>query len=283
MSVLKKYGFAIVVISLASSMALPFSSAQSRTYSNVIQLGNSGTYLGIQMEDVTADNMAKYKLNSERGVIVRSVVKGSPAEAASIKEDDVILEFGGEPVWSTKQFSRLVQETPAGRKVELGIQREGKRVNLSAELENQEGRSADNRMEILPQLPRDLFGQGGRLFQFRNPNTPEAGPNQLSPGKPRLGISITDLTDQLGEAYGVPKKKGVLVTSVNEGSPGAGKLKAGDVIISADGKDTDTPEDLTRAVRDKAEGAMTLKVIRDKKEVTVVVNLPAEEGKGYKL
>ena len=47
------------------------------------------------MKDVTADDVSKYKLSSERGVIVSSVIKGSPAETANLKEEDVILEFGG--------------------------------------------------------------------------------------------------------------------------------------------------------------------------------------------
>jgi S1-C subfamily serine protease len=81
----------------------------------------------------------------------------------------------------------------------------------------------------------------------------------------------------------VPNKKGVLVSSVTEGSPSVGKLKSGDVIIRADAKDIETPEDLTRLVRDKSEGSVDLKVIRDKKEITVVINLPAGEEKGFKL
>jgi serine protease Do len=280
MSILRKYGIAIVVISLACSMTLPFSHTQSRTYSNVIQLGDSGSYLGIEMEEVTAGNIAKYKLSSEKGVIVRSVTQGSPAEAANVKEDDVILEFGGTSVWSTSQFSRLVKETPAGRKVDIVISRDGKRMNLSAKIDTREARRADNRMDA---GPREFFGPGMRGYGFSLPDIPGANSREAAPGKPRLGISIQPLTDQLGEFLGVPKKKGVLVASVSEGSPSAGKLKSGDVIISVDGKDTEIPEDLTRLIRDKSEGSVTLKIIRDKKELTVVVNLPAEEGKGYKL
>jgi S1-C subfamily serine protease len=173
-----------------------------------------------------------------------------------------------------------VQETPVGRKVELVVNRGGKRMNLSAKVETREERRADNRTEA---LPRDFFGPGARSFEFRLPEIPDANPRESTPRNPRLGITIQPLTDQLGEFLGVPKKKGVLVSSVIEGSPCAGKLKSGDVIISADGKDTGDPEDLTRLIRDKSEGSITLKVIRDKKEFTIVVILPAEEGKGYKL
>ena len=280
MSSLSKHGVAIAVILLACSVTLPFSTAQSRSYSNVIPLDQSGSYLGIEMENVTADNMAKYKLGSEKGVIVRSVAKGSPAEAANIKEEDVILEFSGTPVWSTLQFSRLVKETPPGRKVDMVVSRDGKRVNLSAKIETREERRADNRMEI---VPREFFGPGTRNYGFRIPDMRDDNSGEPSPEKPRLGVSVQPLTDQLGDFLGVPKKKGVLVASVLEGSPSAGKLKSGDVITSVDGKEPADPADLARLIRDKSEGSVTLKVVRDKKEITVVVNLPAEEGKGYKL
>jgi len=81
----------------------------------------------------------------------------------------------------------------------------------------------------------------------------------------------------------VPGKKGVLVASVVEGSPGAGKLRSGDVITSVDGKAVDDPDEFAGLIRAKAEGAINLKVIRDKKEISVVVNLPASGEKGYKL
>jgi serine protease Do len=278
----KKYLIAIAAVSLGCIMALPVSSAQARVFSNVLQLDTGGAYLGIQMEDVNAGNLSKYRLNSERGAIVRSVVKGSPAEAAGIKEDDVILEFGGTQVWSSQQLSRLVRETPVGRNVDLVVSRDGKRMNLSAKLGTPEGRTTDSLREMSPE---EFFGPAQRFYQYRAPEAGgiRSGIDPSVSNKPRLGVTVQPLTDQLGEFFGVPKKKGVLVSSVTEGSPSVGKLKSGDVIIRADDKDIETPEELTRLIRDKSEGPVNLRVIRDKKEITVVINLPAGEQKGFKL
>ena len=93
-------------------MALPASQAQTRTVTNTLLLGLDGAYLGIQMKDVGAGDLAKYKLSSERGVIVSSVIKESPAETANLKEEDVILEFGGFAVWSSSQFHVLSRRLP---------------------------------------------------------------------------------------------------------------------------------------------------------------------------
>ena len=280
--------FSIKLISAAfcaflfSGVASPFSRAQAQVFGNVIRLNPSGAYLGIEMEDVTASNMAAYKLKDERGVIVRSVEKGSPAETAGLRENDVVIEFGGFQVWSTQQLSRLVQETPPGRDVSLVVSRDGKQMNLTVRIGERDsfgGRTGNGTVVV----PRDFFGPDGRSFQFQPPIVPNRRFEAPGETKPRFGVVVQPLTDQLAEFFGVPGKKGALVSSVDSGSPSAGKLKSGDVIIGADGKQIDGPDDLAQYIRDEAKDTVTLKVIRDKKELTVTVDLPPGEQKGYKL
>jgi serine protease Do len=285
MSSINKCCVLVLTLFLSGIVALPYCHAQtSGGLAGMFQLNTGGGYLGIQMEDVTAENMSKYKLGSERGVIVRSVVKGGPAEAANLKEDDVILEYGGYPVWSATQFSRLVQDTPPGRKVDLAISRDGKRIALAATIKEREGRQAESQMAI----PRDLLGPGGRSFQFRLPEVPGIPEDfrsaEPSISKPRLGVTLQPLTEQMGEFLAVPKKKGALVVSVDANSLSDGKLKSGDVIISANNITINSPEELTQFIR-SATGAVTLKVIRDKKEASVVVTIPNgdTDKKGFKL
>ena len=130
----------------------------------------------------------------------------------------------------------------------------------------------------------DWLGPGVRSFRFWAPDIPDEGNAESAGRKPRLGLTLQPLTDQLGEFLGVPNKKGALIVSVASGSASSGKLKSGDVIIGVDGRNIDSPEDLTRLIRDKAAGSITLKIIRNKKETSVVIDLPPEENpKGYKL
>lgn len=277
MSSFGKFGFAVLVILLTGGVVPPICQAQSRSLPFVFQMNSSEAYLGIQMDDVTAANMSKYKLSSEKGVIVRSVQRRSPAEDAKLQENDVILEYGGYQVWSAAQLARLVEETPPGRKVDLAVSRDGKRITLTAQIGTRDGRRSGNRME-------DNFPQFFRSFPDSSPDM--RGSADEPARKPRLGVTLQPLTDQLGEFLGVPGKKGALISTVLDGSPSAGKLKSGDVVIRADAKEIKEPEDLIRVINDKSEGSLSLKIIRDKKEITVVVNLPAlpaEEGKGIKL
>jgi serine protease Do len=278
-----KYGrMAAIAAFMVCIAAIPLS-AQTRIYSNILPQ-EPRSYLGIQMDDVTADNLAKYKLNSERGAIVRSVVKSSPAEAAKLQLDDVILEFAGTQVWSAAHLARLVGETPPGRKVDLAISRDGTRIILTTEVKEQTGREFEEKSQTVPYLkdfgdPERFFGPNERrTFQFRTPGSQEDR-------RPMLGVTLQPLSDQLAEYFGVAGKKGVLVSSIAGNSPSSGKLNPGDVIISADGKQIEDPEDLIQLLQNKNEGDINLKVVRNKKEISVVINLPEtkKENKGFKL
>jgi serine protease Do len=278
-----KYIAMALSVLLFSSLAAPLSQAQANTLARTIRIGADGSFLGINMEDVTADNMSAYKLKSERGVIVRSVVKGSPAEKAKLQDNDVLLEYAGFPVRSTQQLSRLVKETPVGRSVDLVVSRDGARVNLTAEIGKSDNSTAGMRNWF--EEPGAIFiGPNDRPFQFSTPEDFGGRFEAWVDRKPRLGVTLQPVTDQLGEFLGAPGKKGALVSSVDSDGPSAGKLKAGDVITKADDEAINNPDDLVQYIREKDEGTIAFKVIRDKKELTVTVELPGEDSeKGHKL
>jgi serine protease Do len=253
-----------------------------------IYLNEPAPYLGVEIEDVTAENMSSYKLTSERGVIVRSVEKDSPAEYADLKNNDVIMEYAGTPVFSAAQLTRLVSETPPGRKVDLAISRDGTKVTVTAKI------AEGGRHEMFLErgqvriLPRSGFAvPGGPMFRYSFPGGKFDRFVYSERERTRLGLTLEDLTDQMGEFLAVPGKKGALVTSVSAGSPAsAANLRAGDVIVGAGEEIVADPRDLIRAVERRGSGArIDLKVIRDKKELTIPVDLPGAERRprGYQL
>ena len=72
-------------------------------------------------------------------------------------------------------------------------------------------------------------------------------------------------------------KEGVLVKAVNKDSAAekAG-LKAGDVITKVDDSHVNSTTEITRALRGKgSRSSVTLTVVRNKKEMTLTVNLEA--------
>lgn len=244
-------------------------------------LAGTGSWIGVSVRDVVADDVSKMKLQGPAGVVVEEITGESPAETAGLKAGDVIVEFDGERVRSTRQFTRLVQETPSGRKVQASVVREGQRVPLSIE----------------PQA----FGKGqyfdGEFPPFAKnwfmPPVPPAPPAPAAPpaapappvppafrgyfdfdeligrGSGRLGVSVSDLQPQLADYFGV--KDGVLVTSVTSDSPASkAGLKAGDVITTLNGSSVSSPSDLrTRASRLRDGEEFSIGVTRDKKSLTL--------------
>jgi membrane-associated protease RseP (regulator of RpoE activity) len=109
------------------------------------------------------------------------------------------------------------------------------------------------------------------------PGAPDA-PMTFSFGSRRqIGVGLTPLTKQLADHFGVDG--GALVNSVRENSPAAkAGLKAGDIIVEAEGKAVKGDFDLVRTLAEKKEGSITLTFVRDRSRQTVTVT--PEEVKG---
>jgi serine protease Do len=83
-----------------------------------------------------------------------------------------------------------------------------------------------------------------------------------------LGVSIQTVTKELADSFGLTAEKGALVSEVSPESPAEkGGIKAGDIIISFDGRDIREMSDLPRLVAATPAGkSVALKVMRDGKE-----------------
>jgi serine protease Do len=90
-----------------------------------------------------------------------------------------------------------------------------------------------------------------------------------------IGVTIQTLTPELAQSFGMKEAKGALVGDVVKGGPAekAG-IRTGDVIVSFDGKNVKTSNDLPRLVAETAVGKTVLiTVFREGKEVHVSVKV----------
>jgi serine protease Do len=188
------------------------------------------------------------------GAIIRSVEPNSPAQKAGLKQGDVIVEFNKEAVIGVQQLMRLVRETPVGRTVDVKVRRENRDETFKVTTEQGSGLRS-GRFEL--NLP-DVQILADRAMR----DLPAV---QINTVYMRAGIRVEQMTDQLRDFFGVYSNSGVLVTSVDSGSPAekAG-LRAGDVITSIDGRNIQSPGDFGRELRTGTKP--TLKIIRDKQE-----------------
>jgi serine protease Do len=245
---------------------------------SAIQFNLDGSYLGVFVEEVTADRMKELGLTQERGAVIMKVVKDSPAEKAGLKENDVIVSFNGRPVDSVKEFERLLGETPAGRNVAIEVLRNGNRQTVSAVVSKRDNLGlARNYMENADRLSRqwqDFTPPAGNFPPLNSNFDVDAGGTFFPAMRPRLGISAEPITDQLAGFFGVKEGHGVLVSEVTEGSPAAkAGLKAGDVIVAIDDGRIENVSDLRDQLSKKQEGAVVFKLVRNHQETSVTVNL----------
>lgn len=256
-----------------------------------------GPRLGIQIRDITKDDLAKFKLSSQNGVAVEEVTKESAAEKAGVKAGDVVVQFDGENVRSAAQLTRLVRETVAGRTVKMGVVRDGKRLDLDVAPAEAEGLfDAAIAGERMPGMERHLevVPERGQVYHFERRMPSPGEPRQPMPtpegdvfqwfgeggapgnftfmmGRGRLGVNVQPLTPELAAYFGV--KDGLLVNSVQADTPAAkAGIKAGDVIGSVNGKAVASPDELIRELADK-DGEVALGVTRDKKPLALKATL----------
>jgi len=235
---------------------------------DLFRLLGPGAEIGVSVRELTADEITRARLEQAGGVYVEAVRDGSPAARASLRSGDVVVAFDGERIRGVRHFSRLVSETPPGRLVRAEVARDGARQTLDVTPE-----AGERFSERLPELRREIergLRALPREFDFELPV-----PGPAAPG--RLGITLTPLTDQLAEYFGV--KGGVLVSAVEPGSPAAGAgVRAGDVIAAIDGAMVQRPADVAARVRAAQSGSfLDVRLVREKKErsVKLAVREPA--------
>ncbi len=289
----------LFVFTLLSFSACAFVYAQTpepkKDYGRVVQafsmsFDGDGGYLGIQSVEVTKENFSKFGLREVRGVAVEKIIDGSPAQTAGLLNGDVIVKFNGDDVTSTRKLSRLIGEVAPDHQAKLTVVRNGddREITITA------GKRPEPKFEFggfTPPVPGLLCRPGvPPTADFPElPPLPEAPLFRSYPGDDRsvvvfrgssgrrIGVSVTDLTKQLSDYFGV--SNGVMVTDVRENFPAAkAGLKAGDIIVEADGKNVNGDVDLIRAITGKKEGDVTLTIVRDHNRQTI--NITPEEVKG---
>jgi serine protease Do len=255
-----------------------FGSATARKYrSSRHHDRNRGAFLGVSTESVTPRLADRWDLAVEYGAYIDRVYDDTPADEAGLRDDDIIVEFNGTKVRDSDDLSELLYDLQAGDEAKIIVQRDSDTVELTAKLGD-----SDDFLEDL-----DWPSNIGAWVTPRVPKAPRAprAPNApqafwFNPHRAFIGISMMDLTRQLGDYFGVEKSRGVLITEIERDSPAeeAG-LKAGDVIVRLDGDKVFDSEDIQDIVSELEAGdKVKVVVIRDKKETELEVTVDERDG-----
>ena len=171
-------------------------------------------WLGIAIQDVTDELAGTFGVRE--GVLVAEVMKGGPAEAAGVRQGDVIVELNGAPIKEVPDLQRRVAAVAPGQPVRLKVIRERKPVALSV---------------TVTEMPAEEPVLAG------------------APEDEGWGLSVEPLSGDAAAQLGLTIAAGLLVTDVVAGSPAdkAG-LRRGDVIVEVGKKPVADPATLFRTL-----------------------------------
>ncbi len=208
--------------------------------------GDDAGFLGVSVQELTPSLREVLGLEEASGILINQVVEESPAEEAGIQVGDVLIRLNDKVLDSPKTLSQLVGAMRPGDRASVDLIRKGKK------------RSVDVTIGARPAREKSvaLVRTGGAREAY-------------------LGVQLHDSGEELARYFHVPAGEGVLVLSVEEGSPAeeAG-VRGGDVILSFAGAPTGNSSDLARAVREHRAGEeVPLRLMREGEEREIPVKL----------
>jgi S1-C subfamily serine protease len=236
-----------------------------------------GGYLGVGVQDVSDDRVAALKLKDAGGVEVVALDHDGPAAKAGIHEHDVILQMNGQSVAGAEQLRRMLRETPAGRKADFVLSRDGQEVKVELVLGD---RTMSEQAVIPPMPPMNIKLPEMQNFvpamdiELTGMNSSDMGPMVIM-GRGISGAVVESLGPQLAQYFGAKDGVGVLVKEVRQDSP-AGKagMRAGDVIVSAAGQQVSGRSVWERVLWGNRGKTVAVQVLREKRTVTISLHVP---------
>jgi len=87
-------------------------------------------WLGVSITEVGDDDVPRLKLRDSRGVLIRSVMPGEPADQGGVRPNDVIVALDGSPMEGPRDLQRVVASTPVGQKIRVTVLRDGREQQL---------------------------------------------------------------------------------------------------------------------------------------------------------
>lgn len=200
---------------------------------------SGGAWLGIYTQTIDEDLQEAFDLAADEGLVITDVMDDSPADEAGLRRKDIILTINGEKMNDSKALAKYIGGLEVGDQAEVEILRKGKEKTIT--------------VEVGERPEREWIGNYGGVYTV--PKSYSRSFSFSSAPSGYIGVAIQDLSEQLGDYFGVKDGEGVLVTEVYEDSPAAeAGLKAGDVIVSVDDESVAETGELQELISEKEEG-----------------------------
>ena len=239
-------------------------------------------YIGIEMRDVSQDQLGVLKLKDARGAEITSLDHDGPACQAGMRMHDVIVQMNGQMIDNEDQLHRLLRDLPVGRTVSFVISRDGQTQTLTMTTADRRtiGLQAWERHYSVPAPGSSgVIRANSFLDSGKSVNAPAQkehkdllGTETIVLSSSFTGAKLEVMGQQLAEFFGAVGGAGLLVRSVDDKSPAdeAG-MRAGDVVVRINSISVANGSDWTKTVHDNRGKPVPVVVLRDKQEHTLTL------------
>ena len=210
-----------------------------------------GSFSGLVVADAR-DTLAA-KLEEPSQLRIAQVIDNSPAMAAGLQVDDILLEaaIGDsklQPLAHTSEWRKIELDQAPGTKIALLVDRAGRDLKTSLTL--------TARVRTPARIATETFREEARVgLVFRTATEVEARSASLGPGG------------------------GAVVIGLSKASPWRSSgIRFGDVLAAIDDRPLTHPQDLLTALRDPDRQSVRLTVVREGKPITVAAPLSRRAG-----
>ena len=211
----------------------------------------AGTFSGLRVDDAR-DTLAA-KLDAPSALRIVEIVENSPAQAAGLQVDDVLLE-----VTVVGQPPKALQRPSEWRQLELDAPPNSKLVLII----DRAGREARTELTLTPRL-RPATRQSAERFRE----------------EARVGVVLRTATEVEARNSNLGPGGGVVIVGLSRGSPWRTVgLQFGDLITTVDGVPITHPDTLLAALREPAKTSVQLTVRRGDATSTLAAPLSRRAG-----
>jgi serine protease Do len=189
-------------------------------------------YIGVDIQPVDERLAKAFGLAEPAGALVTRVRSNSPAQAAGLKDEDIVTELDGTKIRDSSHLMNLVARYKPGTRVPLTVWRNGKPLTINVKL---------------GERPED--------------DNPTRLTNTDADGE-ELGLQVATLTPNLARRFNLDADEtGVVVTDLDEGSQAAQEnIRVGDIVREVNRQPVRTANEFRRAVASTPGDVVLLRV-----------------------
>ncbi len=217
-----------------------------------VQVNQAHWEIGVMVAPVEDTLRSQLDLPEGRGAVVVRVFPDSPALAAGIQQNDVIIEADDKPIFGRPDLVKFSKGKEGPLK--LVLIRKGKKQDLTVNL-------------------KDKKTEPGQVHAVI-----------LQSGDAWLGVSVTNPSDAVRSQLGIEDHLGLVVTGVEPKSPAEKvKLKANDILLSLNKVDLADVDTLIKQVKTNLGKPIPLDLVRVGKKLTLEVTPEQRPGQPIQL